>query len=200
MLSYLLPVSRDSVTGQRATEGTIMIQNMLLGLAMTVSVSFDMESGSWRSVNDGVMGGLSSGDMIRDGDKLIFTGTLSLENNGGFSSVRRLIEQDLSGAMKIRMEVRGDGRMYQFRIRHDNRVDGVAWRALFKTSGDWQTIEIALSSFDPVYRGRSVAGAGPVVPSDIQQIGVLLADKNAGPFKLEIRQIEFLGPDDAVVP
>ena len=177
-----------------------MAQMMLMGLALMLSVSFDMEAASWRSVNDGVMGGLSSGGIVRDGEHLVFTGDLSLENNGGFSSVRRTVDRDLSGASKVRIQVRGDGRTYQFRIRHNNRFDGVAWRAPFATNGEWQTIEIALNRFAPVFRGRSVAGAGPVVPSDIQQIGFLLADKNAGRFRLEIRRIEFIGPDDATVP
>ena len=43
---------------------------------------------TWRAVNDGVMGGLSEGDLeLRDG-VLNFSGVLSLENNGGFSSLR----------------------------------------------------------------------------------------------------------------
>ena len=124
---------------------------------------------------------------------LRFTGELSLENNGGFSSARRSVEQDLSGAKKVRLEVRGDGREYQFRIRLNNRFDGVAWRAMFTTSDEWQTVEIALDEFIPVFRGRTVAEAGPVVASAIQQIGFLLSDKNAGRFELDIRSIEFAG-------
>lgn len=171
-----------------------MIQGMLTGLILMSSVNFVMEARSWRPVNDGVMGGISSGGMIQDGDKLVFSGELSLENNGGFASVRRFVDQDLSGASKVRIEVRGDGREYQFRIRQSKRSDAVAWRAMFFAKDDWQTIEIALNQFVPVFRGRMVARAGPVVPSDIQQIGFLLADKNAGPFELEIRQIAFIGP------
>jgi monofunctional biosynthetic peptidoglycan transglycosylase len=173
---------------------------MLTGMALMASVTFNMEARSWRSVNDGVMGGVSSGAMLQNGEALVFTGILSLENNGGFSSVRRLVKQDLSGATRVRMEIRGDGREYQFRIRQSTRFDGVAWRAMFSTRDDWQNVEIALDQFIPVFRGRTIAQAGPVVASDIQQIGFLLADKNAGPFKLEIRHIEFLGPENTTVP
>lgn len=164
------------------------------------STAFNMEARSWRPVNDGVMGGVSSGGMLQTGEGLLFTGELSLENNGGFSSVRRLVEQDLSGSNRIRMEIRGDGREYQFRIRQSTRFDGVAWSAMFTTQDSWQSIEIALDQFIPVFRGRTVAQAGPVIASDIQQIGFLLADKNPGPFKLEIRHIEFLGPEDTSMP
>src|SRR5215213_57978 len=43
----------------------------------------------WQTVNDGVMGGVSEGKFkITDKKTLEFFGTLSLENNGGFASVR----------------------------------------------------------------------------------------------------------------
>jgi NADH dehydrogenase [ubiquinone] 1 alpha subcomplex assembly factor 1 len=42
----------------------------------------------WRIVNDGVMGGLSSSKAIVEDDKIIFSGNVSLENNGGFASLR----------------------------------------------------------------------------------------------------------------
>jgi len=177
-----------------------VIHSMVTGMVLMATISFNMDVRSWRSVNDGVMGGVSSGGMSKIGDVLVFAGELSLENNGGFASVRRLAEQDLTGATRVRIEVRGDGREYQFRIRHKNSFDGVAWRALFTAEDDWQTVEMALDQFVPVFRGRTVARAGPVVASEIQQIGFLLADKKAGPFKLEIRHIEFLGPKDAATP
>lgn len=184
--------------GPGATEKAVMIHSMLIGLGLMLSVNFDLEARNWWPVNDGVMGGVSSGGVTQDGEILVFTGKLSLENNGGFSSVRSNVEQDISGTSKVRMEVRGDGREYQFRIRQDNRFDGVAWRAMFTASADWQTVEIALDEFVPVFRGRKVSRAGPVDPSAIRQIGFLLADKNAGPFRLEIRKIVFVGPGETV--
>ncbi len=42
----------------------------------------------WRIVNDGVMGGLSSSKATIKDDKIIFSGNVSLENNGGFASLR----------------------------------------------------------------------------------------------------------------
>ena len=161
---------------------------------LMATINIDMQIAPWRSVNDGVMGGLSAGGMMQSDEGLKFVGRLSLENNGGFSSVRRLVGKDLSSATRVRLEVRGDGRDYQFRIRQTNRFDGVSWRAVFSTTAKWESIEMALEEFIPVFRGRTVSQAGPVVQSEIQQIGFLLADKNPGRFELEIRHIEFLGP------
>lgn len=170
-----------------------MMYHLLMNAALVSVVNLGMEIDSWRSINDGVMGGLSAGGMVQTDEGLSFKGTLSLENNGGFSSVRRAVSQDLSSATAIRIVVRGDGREYQFRIRQDNGFDGVAWRAVFPSSAEWQQIDIAFDEFAPVFRGRPVPQAGPVVPSAIRQIGFLVADKKAGEFWLEIRSIEFIG-------
>ena len=158
----------------------------MMGLVIPLSLE------PWRVVNDGVMGGISSSRMVKADTGLRFTGNLSLENNGGFASVRRLVEEDLADTGRVLLEVRGDGRSYQCRIRQSGRFDGVAWRANFETSKEWRTVELPYAEFRPVFRGRSVPQAGPVVPTTIQQIGFLLADKQPGPFELEIRRIEFL--------
>lgn len=155
------------------------------------NMKLDLEVGPWQAINDGVMGGVSRGRMTATADGLRFEGELSLENNGGFASVRRLVEDDFSAASGVRLRIKGDGRTYQFRLRLDGRFDGVAWRAEFPGSDDWQTIDLPFHEFEPVFRGRLVPDAGPVTPADIRQVGFMLADKTPGPFALEIRAIEF---------
>jgi monofunctional biosynthetic peptidoglycan transglycosylase len=180
----------------RGAQDKTMVYPIVMSVAFMTIFNINMDVEPWRSINDGVMGGLSAGGMLQTDEGLKFSGKLSLENNGGFSSVRRLVSQDLSNATGIRIQVRGDGREYQFRIRQSSGFDGVSWSATFSSGAKWQTIDIALDQFTPVYRGRVVPQAGPVVPSEIQQIGFLVADKTAGRFELEIRSIEFIGPED----
>lgn len=154
-------------------------------------IELDLALAPWRAVNDGVMGGVSVGRMVAADRGLRFEGELSLENNGGFASVRRTVELDLSRAGAVRLRLRGDGRRYQFRLRLDDRWDGVAWRAEFDTNGEWQTIDLPFDGFEPVFRGRRVPNAGPVVAANIRQIGFMLADRTAGAFALDIAAIEF---------
>ena len=113
---------------------------------MATAIVIEMILAPWQAINDGVMGGISTGRMVESAAGLRFEGELSLENNGGFASVRRLVDADLSETAGVRLELRGDGRSYQFRLRQDNRWDGVAWRAGFTTSGEWQTIELDLTA------------------------------------------------------
>jgi hypothetical protein len=57
--------------------------------------SLDLNSKPWRAINDGVMGGVSLGEIVAIDNGLRFQGTLSLENNGGFASVRRPFHGEL---------------------------------------------------------------------------------------------------------
>jgi len=155
-------------------------------------LTLEMNPEPWQTINDGVMGGRSSGGITRSESGLSFKGELSLENNGGFASVRRLVEADLSSAKGLQLQVRGDGRTYQVRLRQDGNYDGVAWRAEFSTTTEWQTVSLDFEAFEPVFRGRQVPGAGPVVASNISQLGFMLADKTPGPFLLDIKSIRFL--------
>ena len=168
-----------------------MFVSQVIFVAMMIHTEIGISAEPWRSVNDGVMGGISSGNMVQVDDMLRFEGELSLENNGGFASVRRLVGLELSMAKSVRLKLRGDGREYQFRLRTNDRLDGIAWRAKFLTTGDWQTINLEFSEFEPVFRGRLIADAGPLNPGEIHQIGLMLADKQAGPFRLDIKSIQF---------
>ena len=163
---------------------------------MAMAVLIEMILAPWQAVNDGVMGGISAGRMVESEDGLRFEGELSLENNGGFASVRRVVEADLSETGGVLLKLRGDGRTYQFRLRQNGRFDGIAWRAEFSTSGEWETVELNFGQFQPVFRGRQVPEAGPVVASRIRQLGFMLADGQPGPFALELQSIEFVENDD----
>lgn len=149
----------------------------------------DADSARWYVVNDGVMGGVSRGDMQRTAHGTgIFAGSLSLENNGGFASVRVALEHhDLSSYAGLEIRVRGDGRTYQLRLRTDDDFDGIAYRAEFETvDGEWKTTRIPFIRFLPTFRGRTLKDHPPLDRSQVHQLAFMLADKKSGPFSLEI--------------
>jgi monofunctional biosynthetic peptidoglycan transglycosylase len=154
----------------------------------------------WRIVNDGVMGGLSNSRIrATPNSTAVFEGRLSLENNGGFASVRTLLNGlDLSDQEGISLRVRGDGRTYQVRFRTNRRFDGVTYRATFTTKPDqWTTVKVPFSEFIPTYRGRILRGVEPLDTADLQQLALMVADKKQGRFQLEIdwvRAIAEIGP------
>ncbi len=161
-------------------------------MTMPNITSLNMDSNMWNAVHDRVMGGVSDGDIVATDSGLRFQGTLSLDYNGGFASVRRVVTEDLDGVDRVKLRVLGDGRRYQVRLRSDNNRDGVAWREQFDTDGSWQDIEFSLDNFDPVFRGRRLAGYEPLQASSVRQIGLMLADGKPGPYQLDISEIAFL--------
>ena len=147
----------------------------------------------WIVVNDGVMGGVSRSAFVdSDSGYASFQGVMSLENNGGFASVRnRIASGVLAGQSGLALRIRGDGRSYQLRLRTDLNFDGIAYRADFATvSGEWQTITIPFSHFEPTWRGRRPPGAPPLEAGEVQQIGLMVADGIEGPFQLDVEWIQ----------
>ena len=141
----------------------------------------------WRIVNDGVMGGLSSSKIeIHAEGQAKFSGRVSLENYGGFASIRGLISgEKLVGIRKIEIRVKGDGKKYDFRIRTNNRFDRVSYKLEFQTKkNQWTTHEFLLSEFVPTFRGRILKNIPPIEASEIKQVGILIAGKQEGYFEL----------------
>lgn len=151
------------------------------------------ETQQWRSVDDVVMGGVSQSMFsVTPAGTGVFSGELSLENNGGFASVRRNVgEDDLEGARAIALRIKGDGRPYDLRLQTDKTNDGVSYRAEFETQADeWTEVRLPIADFEPVYRGRVVEDAPELGLVKIKQVGFLLADKQPGSFRLETDWIQ----------
>ena len=152
-------------------------------------------SKQWQTVNDGVMGGRSEGRFrITDNKTLEFFGTLSLENNGGFASVRsRSTKLDLKEGDTLVVRLRGDGRKYNFNLYVPRRSTAFSYRADFETKKDeWIEVEIPLEKFVATSFGQVVRNQ-PLDPSEVTGIGIVLGDKKAGAFKLEVEWIKIVG-------
>lgn len=172
--------------------GALIGQSVLSAEAKTV---FDFDEpgagDNWFSVNDGVMGGISKGSFRITADgSLLFSGTLSLENNGGFASIRsRNVAIDLDGATALLVKARGDGRTYWAEIRERNQQGASSFRAYLPTvEGELKTIRIPLSDFKFQTFGRSIPMRA-LNTQAAQSIGFTIADKQPGDFRLTIESI-----------
>jgi NADH dehydrogenase [ubiquinone] 1 alpha subcomplex assembly factor 1 len=147
----------------------------------------------WYAVSDDVMGGISTSMVSTDPEKrrLTFSGNLSLERNGGFASIRsQWADYDLSAYDGIALRVRGDGKVYQFRVRTETTGTELAYAALFQTEKDaWKEIYLPFSKMVPIYRGAVVPGAPAIDPASIRSFGLMLANKQQGEFLLEVDPI-----------
>lgn len=144
---------------------------------------------NWRIVDDVVMGGKSNGTFsLNNYGYGEFSGKISLENNGGFSSVRySMATLNISEASKITIKLKGDGKTYQFRIKA-NSEDRHSYIKPFTTNGEWQTINIDLNTMYPAFRGKTLD-----IPSfdktSIEELAFLIGNKKEEHFKLLIESI-----------
>ena len=147
---------------------------------------------AWVNVNDGVMGGVSDGRFkITENKTMEFYGTLSLQNNGGFASVRsRPTKVNLKAGDSVACRVRGDGREYSFNLYVPSDSGRYSFRQTFKTKkGEWVEVSLPVEKFFATWRGR-VFHDQKLDPSKVNSVGFQLGDKKAGPFKLEVDWIK----------
>jgi hypothetical protein len=143
------------------------------------------EIARWRSTNDGVMGGLSQGGLSFVDQTSVFSGTISLENNGGFSSIYRPIVPLARGLDTVSLDIVGDGLTYQMRVAVAINGYRVSYKHDFDTvAGERQKIVLSLNDFQAVFRGRIIEGAPRLKSEDLRQVGFLVTTKEQGPFAL----------------
>ncbi len=172
----------------------VFFSHLILSLMINSILVFDFNENSnlskWRVIDDVVMGGRSNGSLtLNEKGYAVFSGDVSLENNGGFSSLRYngspII---LNNHTKCVLYLKGDKKKYQFRLR-ENRNDYQSYIISFKTTGDWQKIEIPLDELVPSFRGREL-NMPNFQSIKIEELGFLIGNKKNESFKLEIDKIE----------
>ncbi len=146
----------------------------------------------WQIVDDVVMGGRSNGNFkINSEGHGEFYGYISLKNNGGFSSVRyncNTINTEKYSSFSIK--VKGDGKAYQFRVK-DNSNNRYSYTYTFKTSGDWETIEIPFNQMQSTFRGYKL-DLPNFDGTEIEEIVFLITNKKEETFNLQIDKISAL--------
>lgn len=171
-----------------------LISMVILFSSMASKIIFDFNKESelkdWVIVDDVVMGGKSSSTFKLNPDGFgVFEGSVSLENNGGFSSVQYSFQKILvKDYTTIVIKLRGDGKEYQFRVKANSR-DYYSYIAPFKTSGEWQEIEIPLKNMYPSFRGRKLDQPN-FSNESIEEVTFLIGNKKNEQFKLLIDKIE----------
>ena len=145
-------------------------------------------------VNDSVMGGRSVSKYYMSEQTVTFRGYVSLENNGGFASLRMIWPFDeIKISNKIQLKVTGDGKKYQFRLRTNRGYSGASYVFEFQTIKDKSiAIEMSLEQFVPSFRGRILKDMPILKLKDIKQMGLLIAAKQTGEFSIQLESISLL--------
>lgn len=147
----------------------------------------------WYSRDDTVMGGVSASQLHTTGEgTAAFAGEVSLENNGGFAAIRSLDSQyDLSEYTGIALHIKSDLKTYSMNIRTDTSSNGLRYQANFKAvRKEWMTVLLPFQNFAAARRGQRPLDAPPLDTQRIRSFGFIIANKQVGPFRLELASIK----------
>ena len=162
-----------------------------------VLVAFDNPAAvaGWTTINDPVMGGLSTSTVTFGDGGLVFSGSISLDNNGGFASTRGPqdpgIGQRATGATALAVRARGDGKTYVMKV--DSAGQPWSYIQRFSTApGAWRTYELPIGGFQAVGMRLDPAPYAPqsLDPSTVSRISIYILDKQQGPFSLTVGAID----------
>ncbi|QOL25136.1 CIA30 family protein [Thalassotalea sp. LPB0316] len=183
--SYSLNSAEQTLTQQANGENWMIEKTMKLDLKLS-------EQGFWRITNDGVMGGKSSGDIVFKADHGVFSGFVSTENNGGFTSVYRPIGRLSQHTDTVFVDFMGDGQPYQLRLALNINGYRINYKQAFDTQvGVRQHLAFPLEKFIATYHGRVISNAPKVSASRIREVGFLINKKVSGEFALQIFSVTF---------
>ena len=161
------------------------------GGSFLLNASMMKTEDQWRIVNDDVMGGISSSKAVVKDDKITFTGNVSLENNGGFASLRSPVKdcnfENFSG---IEIKIKGDGKRYSISMKETTYFSGYFYTSSFETNKDeWIVAQIPFNQFKLYYLGKDINSSKKIPLDNIKEISLLIGDKQEGEFKAEIDYI-----------
>jgi hypothetical protein len=145
---------------------------------------------NWQVVDDRVMGGLSQGQVAYTAKgHLLYTGHVTTQNNGGFSSVRRPLQPaaQTKGFSQVVLRLKGDGARYQFRLKADANQRH-SYIQYFETTGEWQEVVLNLEGFYPSFRGRTL-DLPNFEAETLAEIRFLIANKKEQDFKLQVKEV-----------
>ena len=145
-----------------------------------------------RMVNDGVMGGVSQSSLRPDPEGVFFEGVVSLANNGGFASMR-LPAHFPQSTNALELVVRGESKRYKLILRTE-KASQVVYESEFLAAATWQPHRFKAEEFKPTFRGRMVQAPTLAFP-DVSEVGILIADKQEGDFRLQIKTLTALAHD-----
>lgn len=173
------------------------MKGILLVLLYTLNPSrfefTETEMAAWYIVNDGVMGGLSKGRVIATDDGVLFFGSVSLENNGGFTSFRSPYQSyDFSRAKYLTIRYRSEGMAMGLQLETYRRFYYPYFKVNLPVSNEWVELTINLEEIDQFRMGSNT---GKKLTSNaldqIIRVGLVTNEKRAGDFKIEVDYVMF---------
>ena len=169
---------------------TVFISTTAMGQTILFDDFSDNPTKRWEFITDQVMGGVSTGNvsfMIEEGTNYArMTGTVSLQNNGGFIQFRRRVTSHFEKSKQgLELKLRGNDQQYFVHIRTTGTF--LPWQyyhAPFSSNGDWTIVRIPFSIFE---RSSGLLSK-KITAKNIRSIGIVAFGKKHE-VQLDVKQI-----------
>ena len=152
-------------------------------------------------MTDEGIGGGSKASFYFDGEKAVFEGNLDLtvperqegmmqvDHSGYAAIVSKSFHWDLEEYDALMMEAKTDGRIYVSNI----KASGVVPDELYQShavgkEGEWSKIILPFQDYTLTNRGFVGKSSG-LDTRDVETLGILMAQRKDGPFRMEIKNI-----------
>lgn len=152
------------------------------------------KTNSWSVINDGVMGGLSEGKASYQDQSVLFEGSIRLENNGGFSSLKGPFSaKNLSAFKTVELRYRSKGIPMAFTLENSRAWYNTYYRmGLPSTAGEWEVITLQLKKFEGQRIGQATGKKmDAAFASEVLRMGLINDAKGPGDFEFELDYIHF---------
>ncbi len=213
LVARLMTADTVALESETAEISTVLAQMEKERRGQVVETVFDFSElgcslSAWGALDDVVMGGVSQGQLLLENrdqadQRAVFSGAVSTENSGGFSSIRTqnfAPPFNFSGWLGLRLDVKGDGQRYKFILRNSAGWDSPAYIYSFDTAADeWTSIDVPFAELVPTFRAKSVPDADPYNPAKTVSFQLMLSkfeydnqlnpSFTAGPFRLAVKRI-----------
>lgn len=149
------------------------------------------DAADWRVINDTVMGGRSESSVDVEDGVLVFSGELSVANQGGFCSTRSgTFSRDLSDLEGLVVRIRTGDRSFSLTARDAVGTDTVGYHHPLPVTGDeWETVHALFADFEATYHGRVLEDASALNTERVRSVGFIIAGGQEGAFRLEVASI-----------
>jgi hypothetical protein len=154
------------------------------------------KTNDWLVISDNVMGGVSQSTIEYKENSLLLSGDISLDNYGGFSSVKTRFQQfDLSAYAGVRIRCKSSNQKFAITLEDSRNWTQPNYKGdFFNTREDnWEVITLYFKDFKAYQIGEPTGGnLEQNTLKNIVRIGIITTEKKEGPFSLEVDFIEFI--------
>ena len=145
------------------------------------------------------MGGMSDGFMARrtGNDGGSFMGNVSLERNGGFASVRAMVDENAGDFDGVYIEAKTSTpeKKFLFILKDEDCLrEQINFKVNFKVGSEYARVKIPFAAFSRAERMGRVCLRNPLALTSLREIGLMILKgepSQVGPFELCVREIGF---------